>query len=235
MFKILTPSNLFIYLSKIIKFIKNIFIPITIISLIIALIYSPEDYVQGDSVRIMYVHVPSAWMSIMCFSVIGFLSILSFLFKFKNTILFYKSLAPVGLLFSIIAIVTGSLWGLPTWGTFWVWDARLTSMLILMMLYIFFILSYKLISNQKISTRICAIISILGLTNIFVIKYSVRWWSTLHQTDSVRILGDTTVHFTMLWPLGLMLFVFSLFGALIFLMKYKTEVIRIKKKGLRRL
>ena len=138
MFRFFSPSNLFIYINKSIGIINTIIIPIIIVSVIFALIVSPEDYIQGDSVRIMYVHVPSAWLALMIFSLISFMSILSFLFKFKNTIIIFKSLAPIGLSLSFIAIVTGSLWGQPTWGTFWVWDARLTSMLVLMFFHSFF-------------------------------------------------------------------------------------------------
>ena len=180
MIKFFSPSNLFNFLNKFINAINSILLPFLILSLIFALMISPEDYIQGNSVRIMYVHVPAAWIALMCFSLIGFFSIISFLFKFKNTILVYKSLAPIGFTFCAIAIVTGSIWGQPTWGTYWVWDARLTSMLVLMLFYIIFILSYKLIVNPELSSRICAGISVLGLINVFIIKYSVDLWSTLH-------------------------------------------------------
>jgi len=203
--------------------------------LIFSLFLSPEDYIQGDAVRIMYVHVPSSWIALICFSLISFLTILNFLFKFKNALIIYKSLAPIGFAFCSISIVTGSIWGQPTWGAFWAWDARLTSMLILLVLYILFIFSYKLIKDQNLSSKICAVISILGLINLFIIKYSVNFWSTLHQPTSVKVLGETSIHKSMLLPLSLMLLVFLLYCALIFLMKYRTEIIRMKKKGLKRL
>ena len=233
--KFLNPSNLFRFLNISINFIRNIFLPIIIVSLIFALIFSPKDYIQGDSVRIMYVHVPAAWIALMCFGLIAFLCIINFLFKLKNTFVFYKSLAPIGLIFSLIAIITGSMWGQPTWGTWWVWDARLTSMLILMFFYLLFISSYKFISDENKSSKICTAISVLGLINLFIIRYSVDWWSTLHQKTSIKITGETTIHSSMLLPLSMMLFAFLLYCALIFLMKYKTEIIRIKKKNLKRL
>ena len=235
MFRFFSPSNLFIYINKSIGIINTIIIPIIIVSVIFALIVSPEDYIQGDSVRIMYVHVPSAWLALMIFSLISFMCILSFLFKFKNTIIIFKSLAPIGLSLSFIAIVTGSLWGQPTWGTFWVWDARLTSMLVLMFFYILFIFSYKFVKNADTSLKICTGISILGLINVFIIKYSVDLWATLHQPSSIKITGSSTIDSSMLLPLCMMLFVFSLYCALIFLMKYKSEVIRMKKKGIKRI
>ena len=235
MFYFLNPGNLFVLLNKASKSIKTIIVPLIVISLIFSLFISPKDYIQGDSVRIMYVHVPSSWIALICFSLISFLTILNFLFKFKNAFIIYKSLAPIGFVFCFISIVTGSIWGQPTWGTFWAWDARLTSMLILLVFYILFIFSYKFIKDQNLSLRICTGISILGLINLFIIKYSVSFWSTLHQPASVKVLGKTSIHKSMLLPLSLMLLVFLLYCALIFLMKYRTEIIRMKKKGLKRL
>ena len=158
MFHFLNPGNFFVFLNKISKSIKVIIIPLLIVSLTFALITSPKDYIQGDSVRIMYVHVPSSWIALTCFSFIGFFTILNFLFKFKNAHIIYKSLAPIGFAFCLISIVTGSIWGRPTWGTFWAWDARLTSMLVLLVFYILFILSYKLVENQNTSSKICSVI-----------------------------------------------------------------------------
>ena len=235
MFDFLNPSNFFVLINKVNKSIKIIIVPLIIVALVFSLFASPGDYIQGDSVRIMYVHVPSAWIALACFSLISFLTIVNFLFKFKNALIIYKSLAPIGFTFCLISIVTGSVWGQPTWGTFWAWDARLTSMLILLVFYILFICSYKLIEDTNLSSKICAGISILGLINLFIIKYSVNFWSTLHQPASVNILGKTSVHKSMLLPLSLMLLAFLLYCALIFLMKYRTEVIRMKRKGLKRL
>ena len=144
-----------------------------------------------------------------------------------------KSLAPIGTIFTLISIVTGSLWGKPTWGIWWVWDARLTSMLILMFFYIAFILSYKFIKDPINSSKICTLISLAGLINLVVIKYSVIWWSTLHQPASVNLTGETTIHISMLIPLCVMLLAFLLYSALIFLMKYRIETIRVKKKGIK--
>ncbi len=235
MFDFFRPSNLFVFFNKISKLIRTIIIPLIIVSLVFSLFISPKDYIQGDAVRIMYVHVPSSWIALICFSLIGFLTILNFLFKFKNALIIYKSLAPIGFAFCSISIITGSIWGQPTWGTFWAWDARLTSMLILLIFYILFISCYKFIKDQNLSSKICAAISVLGIINLFIIKYSVIFWPTLHQPASVKVLGETSIHKSMLFPLSLMLLVFLLYCALIFLMKYRTEIIRMKKKGLKRL
>ena len=235
MFKLLSLGNIFFWIEKLTRFINSIFFVLLLVALSFALILSPPDYLQGDSVRIMYVHVPSAWIGLASFTSIAFLSIANFIFKIKNIKLITKSIAPIGLMFTCLAIVTGSLWGQPTWGTWWAWDARITSMLILAIFYIGFISAHKFISEEERANRISSIIAIIGLINVPIIKYSVEWWNTLHQPASIKLIGSSTIHSSMLMPLMLMFFVLLLYCALIFLMKYKTEIIRIKKKNLKRL
>ena len=235
MFNFFSPTNIFLILSRIQKFINSIFFPILIVSLVFALILSPSDRIQGDAMRIMYVHVPSAWLGLACFSAITVLSILAFIFKIKNFFYINKSLAPIGLLFTFLAIVTGALWGEPTWGTWWVWDARLTSMMVLMFFYISYILCFKFIKKEQLMLKVSSLIAILGAINLPIIKYSVDWWTTLHQPASIKLGVSNSIHSTMMLPLLSMLLVLVLYGALIFLMKYKTEIIRIKKKSIKRL
>ena len=235
MFKIFNNTNLFIWIEKLINFINSIFFVLVLVALSFALIFSPPDYLQGDSVRIMYVHVPAAWIGLASFTLIALLSILNFIFKIKNFTLITKSIAPIGFMFTCIAIVTGSIWGQPTWGTFWVWDARITSMVILALFYFIFITTHKLVFDVNKANKISSIVAIVGLINIPIIKYSVEWWNTLHQPASIKITGTSTIHPSMLMPLLLMFFVLILYCALIFLMKYKTEIIRIKKKNLKRI
>jgi heme exporter protein C len=200
-----------------------------------ALVLSPEDYKQSDAVRIMYVHVPAAWISLGIFSSITFLSISGFIFKNKNLFLIAKSLAPSGFVFNIIALVTGSIWGKPTWGTWWAWDARITSMLILALFYAMYLISWRIYKNEEKVFKISTIITILGIINVPIIKYSVDWWNTLHQPASINILSKSSIHSSMLFPLIIMTAAFALFSLLIFLMKYNTELIKIKNKGLDRL
>ena len=200
-----------------------------------ALVLSPEDYKQSDSVRIMYVHVPSAWISLGIFSIMSILSFGILVFKNKNFSLITKSLAPSGFVFSIIALVTGSIWGKPTWGTWWAWDARITSMLLLAVLYILFLLSWKITDDNEKSVKLSSIIALVGIVNIPIIKFSVDWWNTLHQPASVNILKETSIHSSMLLPLLIMTAAFALFSLLIFLMKYNTELIKVKNRGLDRL
>ncbi len=234
MFDLINPSRIFHWIEKLINFINSIFFILLIIALTFALILSPPDYLQGDSVRIMYVHVPSAWIGLASFTSIALLSMLSFIFKIKNLNLITKSIAPLGLMFTCLAIVTGSLWGQPTWGTWWAWDARITSMVVLLIFYILFILAHKLIKQEDKANKVSNIIAIIGLVNIPIIKYSVDWWNTLHQPSSIKIDGTSSIHASMLLPLMLMLLVLLLYCALILLMKYKTEIIRIKKKNIKR-
>ena len=228
----------FIKLSKISfkaqKYIFILFIIVFSIGVIEALVLSPEDYKQSDSVRIMYVHVPSAWTAVGIFSLIAILSLGNLVFKNKYFLLIAKSLAPSGLVFNIIALVTGSIWGRPSWGTWWAWDARITSMLILCIFYILYILSWRILENKTSVNKITSLISILGLINLPIIKFSVEWWNTLHQPASITLSGSS-IHSSMLVPLFIMTAAFVLFSILIFLMKYNTELIKIKNKGLDRI
>jgi|TARA_B110000495_G_scaffold19670_1_gene13898 heme exporter protein C len=235
MFKFLEPNKIFLITSKAPKYVFFIFIVVLSIGLVEALFISPEDYIQSHSVRIMYVHVPSAWISLGIFSLIALLSVGSFIFKNKNFSLIAKSLAPSGFVFNIIALVTGSIWGKPTWGTWWAWDARITSMLILVLFYSMYILAWRIFDKKEQVIKITSIIAILGVINVPIIKFSVDWWSTLHQNSSVNLLSETSIHPSMLVPLLIMTAAFSLFSLLIFLMKYNTELIKIKNKGLDRL
>ena len=216
------------------KFVFILFIIVLSIGLVEALVLSPSDYKQSDSVRIMYVHVPSAWTSVGIFSVIGILSLGNLTLKNKYFLTIAKSLAPSGFIFCIIALVTGSIWGRPTWGTWWAWDPRITSMLILCIFYFLYILSWRVFENKNNLNKITSLISILGLINLPIIKFSVEWWNTLHQPASISISGSS-IHSSMLLPLFIMTAAFVLFSILIFLMKYNTELIKIKNKGLDRI
>jgi heme exporter protein C len=235
MFKHLKPNNIFQLTSKAPKYVLLAFIIILSIGLTEALILSPEDYKQSHSVRIMYVHVPAAWISLGTFSAITLLSLVGYIFKIRNFFLISKSLAPSGLLFNIIALVTGSIWGKPTWGTWWAWDARITSMLILAMFYLMYLVAWRIYKDDDKAFKVTSIITLLGIINVPIIKYSVDWWNTLHQPASINILSKSSIHISMLYPLIIMTAAFALFSLLIFLMKYNTELIKIKNKGLDRL
>ena len=235
MFKFFEPNKIFKITSKAPRYVLFLFIIVLSVGLVEALVLSPEDYKQSDAVRIMYVHVPAAWISLGIFSSITLLSISGFIFKNKNFFLISKSLAPSGLIFNIIALVTGAIWGKPTWGTWWAWDARITSMLILALFYALYLISWRIYENEEKVFKISTFITIFGIINVPIIKYSVDWWNTLHQPASINILSKSSIHSSMLYPLLIMTAAFALFSLLIFLMKYNTELIKIKNKGLDRL
>ncbi len=228
MFKNFFPNKILSISNKFINTLIIFMIFIIFLGLIYALFISPQDHIQGDSVRIMYVHVPSSFIALGSFALIGITSILNLIFKIKFMPLIAKSLAPIGIIFTLISIVTGSLWGKPTWGVWWVWDARLTSMLILFCFYLAYIFTWKFVKNFEQANKISSIIGIVGLINLPVIKYSVDWWNTLHQSSSITLTSAPTIHHTMLVPLLIMLIGMIVYSLIIFLMKYKTELIKFK-------
>ena len=235
MFKHFEPNKIFSITSKAPRYVLYLLVIVLTIGLIESLLLSPEDYLQSHTVRIMYVHVPAAWLALGIFSSITFLSITGYIFKLKNFFLIAKSLAPSGFIFNIIALVTGSIWGKPTWGTWWAWDARITSMLILALFYAMYLIIWRIYDEEEKVYKISTFITILGIINVPIIKYSVDWWNTLHQPASINILSKSSIHSSMLYPLLIMTAAFALFSLLIFLMKYNTELIKIKNKGLDRL
>ena len=228
MLKNFFPNKILLLKNETINILVTLLVLILIIGLSYALFLSPPDYIQGDSVRIMYVHVPSSFLALSCFAFLGMASILNLIFKIKFLTLIAKSLAPVGCIFSIISIVTGSLWGKPTWGVWWAWDARLTSMLVLIIFYISYIMTWKFIDNFERANRVTSIIATIGLFNLPIIRYSVDWWNTLHQPSSITLTSAPSIHYTMLIPLLIMLLVMGLYTLVIFLMKYKIEVMKFK-------
>ena len=228
MFKNFFPNKVLSLTNKTINSLVIFLVVVVIIGLTYSLLLSPPDYIQGDSVRIMYVHVPSSFIALSCFGFIGVASICNLIFKIKFMPLLAKSVAPIGCIFSLISIVTGSFWGKPTWGIWWVWDARLTSMLILFLFYIAYILTWKFMGSFERANKISSIIGIVGLLNLPVIKYSVDWWNTLHQSSSITLTSAPTIHYTMLVPLIIMFFGMIIYSLIIFLMRYKTEVIKFK-------
>ena len=228
MIKNFLPNKILSLKQDTINIFSILLLLILTLGLSYALFLSPPDHIQGDSVRIMYVHVPASFLAIGCFCFLGMASICNLIFKIKFISLIAKSLAPVGFIFSVISVVTGSLWGKPTWGVWWAWDARLTSMLVLIIFYFAYIFAWKVIENFEKANRISSIIATIGLFNLPIIKYSVVWWSTLHQPSSITLTSPPTIHYTMLIPLLIMLLAMVLYALVIFLMKYKIEVMKLK-------
>ena len=217
-----------ILLSKLTRIIIfSLFVIFLTLGLFESLLLSPEDYIQSDAVRIMYVHVPAAWISLGIFSFIAFLSLGIFIFKNKNFVIIAKSFAPSGLVFNLIALVTGSIWGKPTWGTWWAWDPRITSMLVLFLFYILYIASWRLFENDK-AAKISSLVAIAGFVNVPIIKFSVDWWNTLHQPATISKLSKPNIDPSMMTPLIIMTFAFMMIGITIAILRIKTEIISRK-------
>ena len=209
----------------------------TIISFIIgsyfALYGSPPDYIQGDSMRIMYVHVPSAWWALMSYSVLAVSCTIWFITRNPIFNLVAKSIAPIGAVFTLIALVTGSIWGKPTWGVWWVWDARLTSMLLLFFLYLAYIFLWQAISNKDLASKISAALAMIGFINVPIIKFSVDWWNTLHQPASISKFSSPSIDESMLVPLFIMAFASLCFLITMFSVRLRIEFIETRISRLR--
>ena len=188
------------------------------------LFVAPADYQQGETVRIMYVHVPSAWMAMFVYSSIAIASAMALIWKHPLADLIGKASAPVGAGFTVICLMTGSLWGKPMWGTWWVWDARLTSVLILFFLYLGYIALNNAFDDPVRGAKASAVLALVGAINLPIIKFSVDWWNTLHQPASVTRLDAPAIHSSMLWPLLLMALGFTLFYFSILILRVRSEV-----------
>ena len=196
--------------------------------LIFALFLSPNDYQQGLTVRIMYVHVPSAWLALLTFAIMTIYSIIALAFKIPFGFIINSAVAPIGALFTLTCLVTGSLWGKPMWGTWWVWDARLTSVAILFIIYLIIIIINFSFENRDIREKIVAVFVIIGSINLPIIKFSVDWWNTLHQPASISKLSSPSIDPSMLRPLLIMTVAFMLIGFLIALIRIKSEILSRK-------
>ena len=199
--------------------------------LVFALYLSPNDYQQGSTVRIMYVHVPSAWLALLIFFIMTVYSIIGLAFKTPFSFIVNSAIAPIGATFTLICLITGSLWGKPMWGTWWVWDARLTSVAILFMLYLIIIFLKNSFTNNSLGEKITAIFIIVGSINLPIIKFSVDWWNTLHQPASISKLSSPSIDPSMLRPLIIMTIAFALIALIIAIIRIKAEITERKLKN----
>src|ERR1700741_509266 len=190
-----------------------------------SLVLAPADYQQGDAARIMFVHVPAAWMSMFVYAAIAVASLIGLVFKHPLADVAAKAAAPYGAVFTALALVTGSLWGKPMWGAYWVWDARLTSELILLFVYLGYIGLWNAIEDPARAAKACAVLALVGAVNIPIIKFSVDWWSTLHQGESIFRSGGPTMSAAFLWPLFVMALGYTLFFFWLWLMRIRTEIL----------
>ena len=195
------------------------------------LVLAPTDYQQGESYRIIYIHVPSAWMSMFIYVVMAGAGLISLVWRIKLAEVIAVSSAPIGASFTFLALVTGSLWGKPMWGTWWVWDARLTSELVLLFLYLGIIALYSAIEDKRVASRAVAILALVGVVNIPIIHYSVEWWNTLHQPATITKLDNPSIHMSMLIPLLLVALAFKLYYATVVLMRARCEVLERERNS----
>ncbi|MBT8070929.1 MAG: heme ABC transporter permease [Gammaproteobacteria bacterium] len=205
-----SPPWFYKYSGYLIPWLWAGFLLLTAIGLYLGLLVAPADYQQGESVRIMYLHVPAAWMSMMIYGLMAIWGFIALVWRIRIMEVLIISSAPIGAAFTLIALVSGSLWGRPTWGTYWVWDARLTSELVLLFLYFGVIALYNSFDEPRKAARAASLLSIVGAINLPIIHFSVLWWNTLHQGSSIGTSGNS-IHPSMLWPLLYMAVAFKLY------------------------
>ena len=213
---IIEKANPFLIVSTIVAFIFGLYF---------SLLQSPPDYIQGDSMRIMYIHVPSAWFALMAYTILAGSSVLWFITRNPIFSIIARSIAQIGMIFTLISLVTGSIWGKPTWGVWWVWDARLTSMLLLFFLYLAYIFLWQSITNKDLASKISAALAIVGFVNIPIIKFSVDWWNTLHQPATISKLSSPSIDISMMIPLFIMTLATFLFLVTVFFIRLRIEIL----------
>jgi heme exporter protein C len=189
------------------------------------LVLAPADYQQGDSFRIIYIHVPAAWMSLFVYMVMAISGGIGLIWRLKLAEIVARGSAPIGATFTFIALITGAIWGKPMWGTYWVWDARLTSELILLFLYLGFIALQSAFEDRRVAARAGAILALVGIVNIPIIHYSVEWWSTLHQGPTISKFDKPSMHMSMLIPLIIMVLAFKTYYISSLLIRVRTEIL----------
>ncbi len=226
--------NRFLRLSgAIIPWLSIVTVILFALGIYYALFASPADFQQGETVRIMYVHVPSAWLSTFCYSILAVASAISLIWRHPLADLGARAAAPLGAAFTALALITGSLWGKPTWGTWWVWDARLTSVLILLFLYLGHMALSRAFDDPVRGARAAAVLALVGVVNLPIIKFSVDWWNTLHQPASISRIGAPSIDPAFLTPLLLMAAAFTAFFITMLLVRTRTEVTARKVRALR--
>ena len=229
MHKYASPMYFYTWSLAVAPWLKGICIMLFIAGLAGGLFYAPPDYQQGESFRIIYVHVPSAWMSLFIYMVMASAGALGLIWHLKLGDMVARASAPLGAWFTFLALTTGSLWGKPMWGTYWVWDARLTSELILLFLYLGYIALQGAIEDRRVAARAGAILALVGTINIPIIHYSVEWWNTLHQGSTVTKLSAPSIDTSMLIPLLIMAFAYTLYFCAVVLTRTRCEILEFER------
>ena len=220
------PTHFTALVNRLLPWAWGLTLAVLALGLYLTFFIAPADYQQGETVRIMYIHVPAAWLSMMCYSAMTLSALGTLVWRHPLADAAQKAAAPIGAGFTFICLVTGSLWGKPMWGTWWVWDARLTSVLVLFLIYLGLIALWQTIEEPTRAAKAAAIMTLIGAVNIPIIKFSVDWWNTLHQPASVFRMGGPTIHPSMLWPLLIMALGASLLFVCLHAMAIRNEILR---------
>lgn len=221
---LISPKKFFYLSYQMLPWLSGLFVILLAYGLIGALIFVPADYLQGDGFRILYIHVPCAFLSLFIYAVMAGASAGSLIFRLKLAPLVIKHSAPIGALFTFLALLTGSLWGKPMWGTWWIWDARLTSEFILLFLYLGIILFQSAIAEKHSASRAVAILILVGSVDLPIIHYSVYWWNTLHQGSTLKIFSPSLIDPSMLYPLLAMITAFFLYYVIVLFLRLNYEL-----------
>jgi heme exporter protein C len=226
MISLANPTRFLRLVDQLVPWLTAATLILLAVGLYLSFFVAPPDYQQGETVRIMFIHVPAAWLAMFGYMLIAIAALGTLIWRHPLADVAAKTAAPIGATFTLIALVTGSLWGKPMWGTYWVWDARLTSVLVLFLLYLGLIALWQSIEEPGRAGRAAAILALVGAVNVPIIKFSVDWWNTLHQPASIIRIGGPTIDPSMLWPLLVMAVGFTLLFVLLHLIAMRAEILR---------
>ena len=223
--KLSSPKYYYEWSGKWVPWLGALTIVLTAIGLYWGLVIAPTDYQQGESYRIIFIHVPAAWMSMVVYMVMAAAGFVALVWKTKISEIVVSECAVIGAVFTAVALITGMLWGKPTWGTYWTWDARLTSELILLFLYFGVIAIYSSIEDKRVAAKAASMLAIVGVINIPIIHYSVNWWNSLHQPNMEIVTDRPSMDASMLWPLLIMAIAFKVYFGWVLIMRIRNEII----------
>ena len=223
--KLAVPRNFYLFGEIVLPWLIGMLLLLLAAGLFLGLFVAPPDYQQGNSYRIMFIHVPAAWLSMLTYTMMAVAAVIGLVWRLKLTHVFMRAAAPAGAVFTMVTLFTGSVWGKPTWGSWWVWDARLTSELILLFLYVGFIALQEASSSSRIAWRNGSLLLIVGFVNIPIIHYSVEWWNTLHQPTSILKFDTPSIHPSMLPPLLIMSLAFMVLAAVVIIYRMQALVL----------
>jgi heme exporter protein C len=232
MWQLANPTRFLAFVAAVLPWLAGLGTLLLGIGLYLTFFVAPADYQQGETVRIMYIHVPAAWLAMGCYTLMAISSIGTLVWRHPLADVSARAAAPLGAAFTLLCLVTGSLWGKPMWGTWWVWDARLTSVLVLFLMYCGVIALWNAIEDPARAGRSVAVLTLVGFVNIPIVKFSVDWWNTLHQPASIMRLGGSTIHGSMLWPLLVMITAFTVIFVALHLAFMRNEILRRRVRAL---